>query len=100
MPRDRVNLGVRIFLFGFILMFIGTLVTIIGLILEEPAASASYGGLILIGPIPIIIGAGPGGHLILPFLLLLFILILAALIIFRLAFGPKGGFHGIAENLR
>jgi uncharacterized membrane protein len=99
MPRDRVNLGVRIFLFGFILMFIGILVTIIGLITEAPATSASYGGLILIGPIPIIIGAGPGGHLILPFLLLLFILLLAALIVLRLTSGPRGG-TGIAENFR
>jgi uncharacterized membrane protein len=99
MPRDRVNLGVRIFLFGFILMFIGILVTIIGLITEAPATSASYGGLILIGPIPIIIGAGPGGHLILPFLLLLFILLLAALIVLRLTSWPRGG-TGIAENFR
>ncbi|MBS7638484.1 DUF131 domain-containing protein [Candidatus Bathyarchaeota archaeon] len=88
MPEASVSLGVKIFLLGFILMFIGILATIIGLISKAPT-SASYGGFILIGPIPIIIGAGPESPLILAFLFLIFIFLAITIILFRLRFHPE-----------
>ncbi|MBS7651605.1 MAG: DUF131 domain-containing protein [Candidatus Bathyarchaeia archaeon] len=89
MPEAGVSLGMKIFLLGFILMFIGIIVTIIGLISKAPATSASYGGFILIGPIPIIIGAGPESSHILAFLFLMFIFLAITIILFRLRFHPE-----------
>lgn len=89
MPEVSGSLGVKIFLLGFILMFIGIIATIIGLISKAPATSASYGGFILIGPIPIIIGAGPESPLILAFLFLILIFLAITIILSRLRFHPE-----------
>ncbi len=89
MPEASVSLGVKIFLLGFILMFIGIIATIIGLTSRGPATSASYGGFILIGPIPIIIGAGPESPLMLALLFFICIFLAITIILFRLRSHPE-----------
>lgn len=83
MPEASISLGVKIFLLGFILMFIGILVTMIGFMMRAPTTTTSYGGVILIGPIPIIIGAGPESPLILAFLLIMLVFLILTLIVLR-----------------
>lgn len=83
MPEGGVSLGLRIFFLGFILIFIGILATMIGVVMRGPSTSASYGGIILIGPIPIIIGAGPESPLILALLLITLIFLIITLFILR-----------------
>lgn len=69
----------------FILLIIGFSITIVGLIMVAAAAafsqggSSSFGGIIFIGPIPIVFGAGPGAQW-----LILFAIILAALSVIML----------------
>ncbi len=84
-----MSLGLKIFLLGLTLVFVGTFVAIIGVAMRTSPTSASYGGFILIGPIPIFIGAGPDSPFTLSLLLILFILILVALAILRPRFQPE-----------
>src|SRR3972149_10350470 len=48
----------KLFVLGFLLMFIGFIVLIISTALQENS-SASGGLIIFVGPIPIILGSGP-----------------------------------------
>lgn len=86
MPDGSMSLGVKIFLLGFILMFIGILTTIIEFISKAQTTSASYGGFILIGPIPIVIGAGPESPFLVGILFLACIFLAIILILSRLRF--------------
>jgi len=47
---------VKMFLLGFLLIFIGTIIITITAVLYE--TSANFGAIIFIGPIPIVLGAG------------------------------------------
>jgi uncharacterized protein (TIGR00304 family) len=53
-PEDFLKLGVTIIFIGFITVFLGVILTI----LQNPAGS-QVGGIILIGPIPIVFGSSP-----------------------------------------
>jgi len=51
-------LPLRLFFLGFFLMFVGIVVLIVAAVLQGEM-SASFASVIFIGPIPIILGAGP-----------------------------------------
>jgi uncharacterized protein (TIGR00304 family) len=53
-PEDFLKLGVVITLIGFITVFLGIILTM----LQNPGGS-QVGGIILIGPIPIVFGSSP-----------------------------------------
>jgi len=48
---DIIKLGISLILIGFVLLFVGLVLS---------AQSASFGGLIMIGPVPIAFGTSPG----------------------------------------
>jgi len=66
----------RFFLFlilGFVLVFVGIIVILVAAVLYG-GGSASFGGVIFIGPFPIVIGAGPEVTLMVLFGIILAIL--------------------------
>jgi uncharacterized protein (TIGR00304 family) len=54
-PEDFLKLGITIIFVGFITVFLGLILTM----LQNPESS-QIGGIILIGPIPIVFGSSPG----------------------------------------
>jgi len=62
-----------LFILGFLTMFVGLILVTIAAIVSQ-RGSASFGGVIFIGPIPIVFGLGPGAQW-----LFLFAIILAVL---------------------
>lgn len=47
----------KLFLLGFFLIFIGMIFVMISVVLSE--APATFGAIVFVGPIPIVLGAGP-----------------------------------------
>jgi uncharacterized membrane protein len=61
---DGVTVSSRMFsllLLGFLLVFVGIIVLIVASIMSS-GGSGSFGGVIFIGPIPIVFGAGPDSN--------------------------------------
>ncbi len=52
LPKRTMRAGIFLVLFGFLLVFLG-------IITSAGESGATYGGLILIGPIPIVFGSSP-----------------------------------------
>jgi len=71
-------LSLKLFFLGFFLMFVGVVVLIVAAALHGDA-SVSVGSVVFIGPIPIILGAGPHASLA---LLLAVILTIVGFIMF------------------
>jgi uncharacterized protein (TIGR00304 family) len=49
----------RLYAVGFLLLFAGLILLFLGS--ATSASSASFGGVVFIGPFPIVFGSGPGG---------------------------------------
>jgi uncharacterized membrane protein len=63
--EEGITVPNRFFLFlilGFILVFVGIIVVSVAVVLYG-GGSANFGGVIFIGPFPIVIGAGPDAAL-------------------------------------
>jgi uncharacterized membrane protein len=75
-----------LFFLAFIMIFVGMLLMTLGPLLNGGTAGASGGAVILIGPIPIILGSGPfsGVILVLALVLTVFALIFFGVILRRL----------------
>jgi uncharacterized membrane protein len=71
--RDASPKLFTVFILGFSLTIFGLLLVLVATVLSR-GGSTSFGGIIFIGPIPIVFGAGPGA----PWLIL-FAIILATL---------------------
>jgi uncharacterized protein (TIGR00304 family) len=73
----------------FIILIIGFAMTIVGLMLVVAATSfsqgdsSSFGGVIFIGPIPIVFGAGPEAHWLILFAIILAVLSVIMLLTLR-----------------
>jgi uncharacterized membrane protein len=78
-------LPIWLFLIGFSMMFAGMVVLIITAVLRGDGTSVSTGLVIFIGPIPVILGAGPNSYLALLFAVILTILGSAVFILLRRA---------------
>jgi uncharacterized membrane protein len=77
--NDPHPIALKLFLFGFSLIFIGTMLVMIAGILSN--ASVNSGGIIIIGPIPIIFGKSEN---IFPIILIAVMLTIACIIFFLL----------------
>lgn len=53
-PEDFLRIGVAIIFIGFVIVFLGAILTI-----SQHTEGSQMGGLILIGPIPIAFGSSP-----------------------------------------
>lgn len=73
-----------LFVAGFFIVFVGIIILIVATLFYG-GGSASFGALIFIGPIPIVVGAGPE-----TVWMILFVLILAVLSIMMLLIMHKG----------
>jgi len=63
--ESHTALGSRLILIGLSLIFIGFVITTIGTVNQIPGSpSTSTGIVIFIGPIPIVIGSGPQGSIL------------------------------------
>ncbi len=71
---------------GFIVMFVGLVLVAIAAVLSQ-GGSTSTGGIIFIGPVPIVFGTGPGAQ----WLILVAIILAALTIIMLLMLGRKRG---------
>jgi uncharacterized membrane protein len=71
--EDAPRKFLTLFILGFLTMFVGLMLVAISAIVSQ-GGSTSFGGIIFIGPVPIVFGAGPGAQW-----LILFAIILAVL---------------------
>lgn len=68
---------VKLLFLGFLLIFLGVIFILFSIFLSE--GTATFGGIILIGPIPIIVGVGP--HALLA-IIVAFVLTLISILLF------------------
>jgi uncharacterized membrane protein len=70
-----------LFIAGFLVILLGIVVITVATVLS--GGSASFGGFILIGPIPIVFGAGPGAAWLVLFAIVLGIISIVVLLMMR-----------------
>ena len=75
------TLPLKMFLLGFLLMFLGVIIIMIAAFLRSDV-TASGGAVIIVGPIPIILGAGP--YAILAVVLAIILTIISLIVFFWL----------------
>jgi LPXTG-motif cell wall-anchored protein len=85
-PQDEegINVSSRLFavlILGFLLVFIGIIVLVIAALIS--GGSASVGGVIFIGPIPIVFGAGPDANWLILISIILAVVSFALLFVYR-----------------
>lgn len=51
------SIPLNLFLFGFFLIFVGTILVMVAMVLS--GTPATFGAVVFVGPIPIVLGAGP-----------------------------------------
>ncbi len=56
-PANKFRNFLILFVIGFFIIFAGIIILIVAMVLS--GGSANFGALILIGPLPILVGAGP-----------------------------------------
>jgi uncharacterized membrane protein len=64
------------------MMFVGLMLVAIAVIVSQ-GGSTSFGGIILIGPVPIVFGAGPGAQWLILFAIILTVLSVIMFLILR-----------------
>jgi uncharacterized membrane protein len=64
------------------MMFVGLMLVAIAAIVSQ-GGSTSFGGIILIGPVPIVFGAGPGAQWLILFAIILAVLSVIMFLILR-----------------
>ena len=83
----------RFFLFlilGFVLVFVGIIVVLVAAVLYG-GGSANFGGVIFIGPFPIVIGAGPETTLMVLFGIILAVLSVIMFLVMSRRIKGSGG---------
>jgi len=71
-----------VFILGFLTMIMGLILVAIATIISQ-GASTSIGGIVFIGPIPIVFGAGPGSQWLILFAIILAVLSVIMFLILR-----------------
>jgi uncharacterized membrane protein len=71
-----------LFVLGFFIIVAGIVVVMVAAVLSS-SGSASFGGIIFIGPIPIVFGSGPGAQWLILFAILLAVLSIVMFLITR-----------------
>ncbi|MGC8998046.1 MAG: TIGR00304 family membrane protein [Candidatus Bathyarchaeia archaeon] len=77
---ERIKRYIMLFFIGFFIILVGVIITVAAALLFGEG-TASLGGFILIGPFPIVFGAGPGATWLALFAIILGILSLTLLLI-------------------
>ena len=77
-----------LFIMGVLIIFVGVAVLMTAALLSG-SDSASFGGFILIGPIPIIIGAGPEGSWLTAIAIILAVIGIAVFLVMRRRMGKQ-----------
>jgi uncharacterized membrane protein len=75
---------------GFVLVFVGIIVVLVAAVLYG-GGSANFGGIIFIGPFPIVIGAGPDATLMVLFGIILAVLSVIMFIVMSRRIKGSGG---------
>ena len=91
--EEGITVSNRFFLFlilGFVLVFVGIIVVFVTAVLHG-GGSASFGGVIFIGPFPIVIGAGPEATLMVMFGIILAVLIVIMFLVMSRRIEGSGG---------
>jgi uncharacterized membrane protein len=78
-----------LFVLGFFIIVAGIVVVMVAAMLSS-SGSASFGGIIFIGPIPIVFGAGPSAQWLVLFAILLAVLSIVMFLITRRRFDKEG----------
>jgi len=68
--EDAPRKFLALFVLGFLTMFVGLILVAIAAIVSK-GGSTSFGGIIFIGPVPIVFGAGPGTQWLILFAIIL-----------------------------
>ncbi|MEM3581083.1 MAG: DUF131 domain-containing protein [Candidatus Bathyarchaeia archaeon] len=71
--NGRIKRFIMLFFIGFFIILVGIIITVVAALLFGEGTS-SFGGFILIGPIPIVFGAGPAAIWLVLFSIILGIL--------------------------
>jgi uncharacterized membrane protein len=82
--EEGINVSSRLFavlILGFLLVFIGVIVLVVATLLS--GGSASVGGIVFIGPIPIVFGAGPNADWLILISIILAVVSFALLFVYR-----------------
>jgi uncharacterized membrane protein len=91
--EEGITVSNRFFLFlilGFVLVFVGITVVLVTAVLYG-GGSANFGGVIFIGPFPIVIGAGPDTTLMVLFGIILAVLSVIMFLVMRRRIKGSGG---------
>ncbi len=75
-----------LFFIGFLIIFAGIIILIVGAVLYG-SETVNFGAVIFIGPIPIVVGAGPEATWIILFSIILAVLSIIMFVIFRRGIG-------------
>lgn len=78
-----------LFLIGFFIIFAGIIILIVGAVLYG-SETVNFGAIIFIGPVPIVVGAGPEATWMILFSVILAVLSITMFIIFRRGIGKAG----------
>jgi uncharacterized membrane protein len=81
--EDGIRVSSRLFgalVLGFLLVFIGVIVLVVAAVLS--GGSGSVGGVVFIGPIPIVFGAGPDANWLIIISIILSVVTLALFLIY------------------
>jgi uncharacterized membrane protein len=85
---------------GFVLIAIGLALVVVSVLGTVQVQGASYGGVLLIGPIPIIFGAGPHGLQLAIVAAAISAALMILALIFLLAAAPTGDSEGGRDQER
>ena len=91
--EEGITVSNRLFLFlilGFVLVFVGIIVVLVAAVLYG-GSSANFGGVIFIGPFPIVIGAGPDTTLMVLFGIILTVLSVIMFLVMSRRIKGSGG---------
>jgi len=89
-----------LFIMGLLIIFAGVAVLMAAALLSG-SSSASFGGFIVIGPIPIIIGAGPEGSWLTAIAIILAVVGIAVFLVMHRRMGKqnvRGGFQLVCSS--
>jgi uncharacterized membrane protein len=77
----RASRALVLFVVGFFIAFLGIIILAVAALV--PGGSASYGGVIFVGPIPIVFGAGPQATWLILFAIVLAVLTVVIFVLMR-----------------
>jgi len=78
---NRFPKFLMLFIIGFLIIFIGIIILMVALVLS--GGSVNFGGIVFIGPIPIVVGVGPEVQWLILFSIILAVLTIIMFLLLR-----------------